>query len=66
MDEAPRTPEALVKISKFLIEQNKVKYGFVWQGRQYEGLSCVFLEIVFFLKIHNHFGPEKGPISIGP
>ncbi len=46
MDKPPRTPAELTKISRELQTSNKVKYGYVWQGRQYEGLSCVFLEIV--------------------
>ena len=46
MEEPPKTPEELENISRRLISQGKVEYGYVWQGKQYEGLSCVFLEIV--------------------
>jgi multiple sugar transport system substrate-binding protein len=42
----PRTPEELVSISKELQSRGKVRWGYVWQGRQYEGLSCVFLEMI--------------------
>ncbi|MCL2925544.1 MAG: ABC transporter substrate-binding protein [Trichodesmium sp. MAG_R04] len=46
MKAPPQTPTELIKVSKSLILNNKVKYGYVWQGRQYEGLSCVFLEVL--------------------
>ena len=46
MDKPPKTPSELIEISKSLIKEGKVKNGFSWQGRQYEGLSCVFLEVL--------------------
>ncbi len=46
MQEPPKTPDALIKISKKLQNEGLVKYGYVWQGRQYEGLSCVYLEVL--------------------
>lgn len=46
MDVPPKTPEELVSISKLLQKDNKVEWGYVWQGRQYEGLSCVYLEMI--------------------
>ncbi len=51
----PRTPDELVAISRRLQEQGQVRWGYVWQGRQYEGLSCVFLELI------NGFGGQWGP-----
>ncbi len=46
MPEPPKTPEELIDISLKLKQAGKVKYGYVWQGRQYEGLICVFLEVL--------------------
>lgn len=46
MDRPPETPEQLEAISVKLQADQKVPWGYVWQGRQYEGLSCVFLEII--------------------
>ena len=46
MNEPPRTPQELESISRTLQTNGKVPYGYVWQGRQYEGLSCVFLEMI--------------------
>ena len=51
----PRTPDELVAISRRLQEQGRVRWGYVWQGRQYEGLSCVFLELIA------GFGGRWGP-----
>ncbi len=46
MDSPPKTPEELLTIASKLKKDGKVKYGYVWQGRQYEGLSCVFVEVL--------------------
>ena len=46
MKEPPKTPEELISISKSLQKNNMVDWGYVWQGRQYEGLSCVYLEMI--------------------
>ena len=46
MPSPPKTPEELVRISRDLQAADQAKYGFVWQGRQYEGLSCDFLEVL--------------------
>ena len=46
MNQPPRTPEELESISRKLQNSGKIPYGYVWQGRQYEGLSCVYLEMI--------------------
>ena len=46
MDQPPETPEDLVLVSQSLQKDQKVEWGYVWQGRQYEGLSCVYLEMI--------------------
>jgi multiple sugar transport system substrate-binding protein len=46
MDAPPRTPAELVRIASDLQRRGRVRWGYVWQGRQYEGLSCVMLEVL--------------------
>ncbi|AKN60443.1 sugar ABC transporter substrate-binding protein [Synechococcus sp. WH 8020] len=46
MDQPPETPEDLILMSQSLQNNQKVDWGYVWQGRQYEGLSCVYLEMI--------------------
>lgn len=42
----PQTFEDLLKISKSLQKQGKIKWGYIWQGRQYEGLAAMFVEVL--------------------
>jgi multiple sugar transport system substrate-binding protein len=42
----PETFEDLIKTSKTLQEQDLAQWGYVWQGKQYEGLSAMFVEIL--------------------
>ncbi|MBH0203949.1 MAG: ABC transporter substrate-binding protein [Nitrospira sp.] len=46
--EPPRTWLELVRIAKLVLdaEQDSKLAGFVWQGKQYEGLMCVALEVL--------------------
>jgi multiple sugar transport system substrate-binding protein len=40
----PETWDDLVKISQYIIKKEADIYGFLWQGKQYEGLVCNVLE----------------------
>jgi multiple sugar transport system substrate-binding protein len=42
----PETFAELIQASKTIQAKNGAAWGFVWQGRQYEGLSTVFLEVL--------------------
>ena len=46
MDAPPRTPAELEAISRSLQQEGRVRWGYVWEGRQYEGLSCTYLEVL--------------------
>ncbi|MGE5583565.1 MAG: ABC transporter substrate-binding protein [Bacillota bacterium] len=43
----PRTWAELISLAKEKIKNGKVKYGYVFQGNQYEGLVCNTLEFIF-------------------
>lgn len=40
----PRTWQELVETAKYITEREGDLYGFIWQGKQYEGLVCNVLE----------------------
>ena len=42
----PETFADLMKISGALKQAGKVNWGYVWQGRQYEGLVAMFVEVL--------------------
>ncbi len=45
----PRTWPELVRIARTILqgERERTLHGFVWQGKQYEGLVCVALEFIW-------------------
>lgn len=42
----PETFTDLLKISSALQKQGKSNWGYIWQGRQYEGLVAMFVEVL--------------------
>lgn len=42
----PKTWQQLVSDSKALESKHLVKYGYVWEGAAYEGLTCVLMEFL--------------------
>ncbi|MGL5080314.1 MAG: ABC transporter substrate-binding protein [Microcoleaceae cyanobacterium] len=42
----PATFQDLIQISQQLQQENIAKWGYVWQGKQYEGLAAMFTEIL--------------------
>ena len=45
-EEPPETFEELLTVSKDLQQQGLTDWGYVWQGKQYEGLAAMFVEIL--------------------
>mgnify|MGYP001116203907 CR=1 FL=1 len=44
--EPPETTQELMEISQALQADGEVEWGYVWQGKQYEGLSAMFVELL--------------------
>ncbi|BAZ68861.1 MAG: ABC transporter substrate-binding protein [Pelatocladus maniniholoensis HA4357-MV3] len=42
----PETFTDLIKISQTLKQQDQINWGYLWQGRQYEGLAAMFVEVL--------------------
>lgn len=59
--EPPRTFDELTRIARALQEPPGL-WGFVWQGSQYEGLVCTYLEI---LRGHGGFWVDAGTLEVG-
>ena len=60
LEQPPRNTTELVEQSRQLQKQGSIRWGYVWQGRQYEGISCVFLEVLHGFGGHWIHGPEPG------
>lgn len=43
----PLSYDELIEIVQVIISNEKELYGFIWQGKQYEGLVCVALEFLW-------------------
>ncbi|WP_445924861.1 ABC transporter substrate-binding protein [Leptodesmis sp.] len=42
----PKTFEDIATLSKVLQDRQAVRWGYLWQGKQYEGLSAMFVEVL--------------------
>lgn len=58
----PETFDDLMTASKTLQQQGKVPWGYVWQGRQYEGAVAMFMEV---LKGYGGFWVDPQTKAIG-
>ncbi|GGA49590.1 putative ABC transporter-binding protein [Kroppenstedtia guangzhouensis] len=46
VDKAPKTWDEMMEQAKKLTGKNGAKYGYLFQGKQYEGLVCNFVEFI--------------------
>ncbi len=60
--EPPETFDELLKISQDLQAKGLADWGYVWQGKQYEGLAAMFVEI---LKGSGAFWVEPDTLEVG-
>jgi multiple sugar transport system substrate-binding protein len=58
---APSTFEELTRLARELQDPPE-RWGFLWQGSQYEGLVCVFLEV---LRGHGGFWVDAETLEVG-
>ncbi|MEO0834989.1 MAG: ABC transporter substrate-binding protein [Cyanobacteria bacterium J06642_3] len=60
--EPPETFAQLLEISQDLQQQGLTDWGYVWQGKQYEGLAAMFVEI---LKGNDGFWVDPDTLEVG-
>lgn len=60
--EPPQTFQELREISKTLQQRGLAKWGYLWQGRQYEGLIAMFVEV---LNGHGAFWINPQTLEVG-
>lgn len=58
----PETFEELMTAAKTLQSSGAVRWGYVWQGRQYEGLAAMFVEV---LAGHGGFWVKPDTLEVG-
>jgi multiple sugar transport system substrate-binding protein len=58
----PETFAQLLTISQALQQQGLVDWGYVWQGKQYEGLAAMFVEI---LEGHGGYWVNPDSLAVG-
>ena len=60
--EPPETFDQLLEISQDLQQQELADWGYVWQGKQYEGLAAMFVEI---LQGNDAFWVDPDTLEVG-
>ncbi|NJK51346.1 ABC transporter substrate-binding protein [Candidatus Gracilibacteria bacterium] len=58
----PQTFDELIQISQSLQQQKLAQWGYLWQGKQYEGMAAMFVEI---LKGYGAFWVDPTTLEVG-